>query len=452
MSVFYLFVTIILSLIPFLFIEGGRSDIYVIVSGCIVTVLSCIVLTQHKERPYSLYRMVSIFFLFFFSIAPILQYKNDIRMFGGGYLPDNAFLLTNIVLIAIIIQYSLFYTYFFRRRREHKRLESFLKIFSMGDSTRIESFSLLCLYILSIICLFLVLQSNHFNLQSLLVRGGDISSRVNMEQSFSLILSNYIRPIPLLVFFIYSFLRKNNDIHCWVFFLIGLLSTFPLGLARFAAATLYIPFFLLYIPFVKKRNVFPVLLVLGLLIVFPFLNNFRHFSSDTEIAIGLDFEMFTDGHFDSYQSLLRVLFNEIITYGEQLLGVLFFWIPRTVWPSKPVGSGSFMSEKLGLDFGNISCNYFAEGFINFGFLGVFLFVILLAYITATLDKLYWRYYLNANNRNNIFHIWYFLLFGFVFFILRGDMLSSTAYLTGFSLAFFSILALLKFSLKLKNNT
>lgn len=85
--------------------------------------------------------------------------------------------------------------------------------------------------------------------------------------------------------------------------------------------------------------------------------------------------MFKEGHFDSYQSILSVLNSEIITYGNQLLGVLLFWVPRSIWSNKPIGSGAFMAEITNLDFSNISMNYFAEGYINFGVFGMFLFLL-----------------------------------------------------------------------------
>lgn len=78
-------------------------------------------------------------------------------------------------------------------------------------------------------------------------------------------------------------------------------------------------------------------------------------------------------------------------------------------------------------------------------MGIFLFAILLAYATARTDKYYWK--IVANNKNNYFQVIYFVLIGMLFFILRGDLMSSFAYTVGFLLSI--ILVQFMMGLKLK---
>ncbi len=82
-----------------------------------------------------------------------------------------------------------------------------------------------------------------------------------------------------------------------------------------------------------------------------------------------------------------------------------------------------------MTFSNISCNYFAEGYINFGFVGICLFIIILSFVTARLDKMHWT--VSVHNKNNYFNVIYYVLIAMLFFMLRGDLMSSFAYIIGF---------------------
>jgi len=54
--------------------------------------------------------------------------------------------------------------------------------------------------------------------------------------------------------------------------------------------------------------------------------------------------MFVARDFDSYQNFAIVFFEDFITYERQLLGALLFWVPRSIWPNKPIGSGAFVDN------------------------------------------------------------------------------------------------------------
>ena len=133
--------------------------------------------------------------------------------------------------------------------------------------------------------------------------------------------------------------------------------------------------------------------------------------------------------------MMRVIKDDIVTYGNQLLGALFFWIPRSVWPSKPVGSGYFVAEQTELSFNNISMPFWGEGYINFGYLGVIIFAIALAIVIARIDSKFWN---KVVTQQNLEPIKYYLLLGLLIFILRGDMLSSTAYTCGIITSYYFI--------------
>jgi len=84
---------------------------------------------------------------------------------------------------------------------------------------------------------------------------------------------------------------------------------------------------------------------------------------------------------------------ESITYGRQLVGALLFFVPRSIWPNKPVGSGHFVAENMLMTrysfwFTNISMPFPGEGYINFGILGIILFAFILALVSKITDNWY----------------------------------------------------------------
>jgi oligosaccharide repeat unit polymerase len=399
----------------------------------IVNIFSC------ENEPYSLNKIFYLFALFFFGISPLLQFYNNTQIWYSRPLTEAEYFYTNILIIFILLFFRFFYDVFRKVKISStidKRIQNY-KEYCLNQNCLNQKGEILIILI-SLISFLIVFQSNHYNIIPMLIRGGDyvtaITENFQIEESPTkwLIVTNFIRPMPMICFLYYLMTNKKKIGVSVLLFIIALISSSPTGLARYNAAAMYIPVVLLLFPFVRKRNVFSMLLIVGFLFVFPFLNIFRNFSEESKLKFSLDLQMFTTGDFDSYQNFALIVSKNIITYGKQLLGVLFFWIPRSLWPGKPIGSGAFIAEKLNFIFSNVSANYFAEGFINFGFFGIFLFLILMAYVTARFDKIYWTKVETMNN--NFLTIIYMICLGMLFFILRGDLLSSFAYTVGFILS------------------
>ena len=189
-------------------------------------------------------------------------------------------------------------------------------------------------------------------------------------------------------------------------------------------------------PIFRKGNYFALLLCFGVLVVFPLLNLFRYYSDDVTFDVTSCFSQFTDMNFDAYSMMMRVIKDDIITYGNQLLGALLFWVPRSIWPSKPIGSGFYVAEQTNLSFNNISMPFWGEGYINFGYFGVALFAIALAVFIARIDSKFWN--ITVKQERNLDTILYYLLLGLLMFVLRGDMMSGTAYTCGIVCSYYFI--------------
>ena len=149
-----------------------------------------------------------------------------------------------------------------------------------------------------------------------------------------------------------------------------------------------------------------------------------------------DFTLYyTEGHFDAYSMLIQTLrYVKIhgIEWGRQLLGNVLFFIPRKFWENKPVGSGYTIMESLGRQFKNVSEPLLAEGYINFSIVGLLVFGFLLGMVSKMLDEFFWK---NAGNENNDTYTYLDIIYPFgmmfLFFIMRGDMLSSISYFTAY---------------------
>lgn len=406
--------------------ELNHFSISVFLSSLGIIVFCTSKIFTNVDKPYSLQKMFYLFSFFFYGIAPLVQFIAQTSLFGARLLREDEYLYLNILILIIFIIYEFFYSIFSFTTISGK---NFSKKFEIGKCTRRQCCLLI---ILSISSFFLIFYINGFNFIRLLLRGGILTVDDNIienSSSLNLIIMQVIRPIPFVCFYYYYLSQKKIKIIFYFLLVVAVLSVFPTGVPRYYAAAVYIPLLILLVRSFRKRNVFSLTTIASLLIVFPFLNNFRHYSSTSTINLKLDFGMFTDGHFDSYQNFALIYFEEIITYGRQLLGVVLFWLPRSIWPDKPVGSGFLLANKLRFTWENVSANYFAEGFINFGHLGILLFIIILAFVTAKCDNFYWSVLIKQ--KNNFLKIFYLVILGMLFFILRGDLLSSTAFTIGF---------------------
>jgi hypothetical protein len=77
-------------------------------------------------------------------------------------------------------------------------------------------------------------------------------------------------------------------------------------------------------------------------------------------------------------------------HGQTLLNALFVWIPRFLWPNKPVMGGNvFVAEHTGMTF-SASATFGSgpvfELFVNFGQIGIFFGFLVLGIIVCLIDR------------------------------------------------------------------
>ena len=258
--------------------------------------------------------------------------------------------------------------------------------------------------------------------------------------SSSQILNHSINAFVVLCF-AFSCLLNRKEKHSILLFVSTvcmLICCFPTGTARYNAATVYFAAIIfLFQKFIKGRR-FTYIFILGLIIVFPMLDAFRRNSFLDADIFGYAAEVFadysnyfTEGHYDAYAMLIRTVkyvSSHGFTWGYQLIGDIFFFVPRTVWASKPIGTGAMIMNDLNADFTNVSAPLPAEGYINFGILGLLLFAFVLGFVVKKFDNYYWSNYnyvlIGQYRALDVFYPYFISL---LFFMLRGDLMSSTAY-------------------------
>lgn len=366
---------------------------------------------------YGLTQIFYMFNLFFLGIAPLFQYLEHITIWGGDPFTNIDYIETNCLIITSLLLYQLVYNKTFRKKYTYSNIYT-PNLIPISNKNK----NLIILFIITLISSVYTILRFNGNISSLLFRVDGEGDGVN--NPFGLINSFIIRPLPAicLMFYIikriYTFKRKNISPIEFLWLILILLILSPIGVPRFVVAAFYIPIALMYLSCLRKKYNLMLFLSFALVFIFPILDIVRRDASGYALVNSLD--MFLQGHFDSYQMFMRTVSTQYITYGEQLLGVIFFFIPRSIWGTKPVGSGYLIAHENNYYFDNVSMCYLGEGYINFGYLGVWGFATLIAYFNARMDRTYW---LGGGKYRPTFSIIFLVSLGMEFIIMRGALLN-----------------------------
>jgi len=426
------------------------------ITNLLILIFSYFGMLIYPSRLYSLFKMVFIFMFIFFGVVPLMNEVNN-NIIWGKELEFDIFdkVKTNLIILIGI----LFFIF-----GGCLKVNSFDRIInSLPDIKRLNIF----FYFLFGLIAFIILNKWNFDINSLLfwsTRGeaGYFHTVFDIGRdgrSDFLIYSKVIRPMPivLLVIFIYFYKKnkkflnnkqklKNSILLCFLTILSVFLIS-PTAIARWQTATLYIPFLIIFTRVWEKPYIMQLSLIAGLFIVFPFLDKFRSFKSWSDFDFKLNYDWIKNSHFDSYQNFVRVIETDFITYGNQLKGALLFFIPRSLWIEKPIGSGSSLAIKMDYVFGGISMPFIAEGFVNFGLIGSLLFMMFLGIILGNLDRVAWK--LKRANKDCLFLYYYYFLFGLIFFTMRGDLINGITFISGMTVSFWILVLILGFAARIK---
>ena len=392
------------------------------------------------DAPVSLVQIHWMFYVTMFVIAPVSQYLYNYSPWGYAISSD-IYAQTNILIMLWGLLFGLL-TSLKKNAPLHEVLSEpsfFHKFPRIGTSS--EWIIFLIALAATLITVYLVGFSNLF-------LRADFTT--NLDKTSGLIFDKFIRPMPVfafaLLFIRYKQTRSLSPLLILTFVMV-LLADFPTAMARYNMACIYGGLALLvFSPLREKRGLFPVIFLLAFLVVLPAGNSYRFESIsffDFIESILAAFSNLSQGFcavdYDAYSMVARtwLYVRDIgISYGYQLLGVLLFFVPRSFWPSKPEGSGNLVAEAQGQAQLNISSPLPAEGLINFGIVGLVIFAVLLAILCRRADSWYQR-------SNSPFTVFCFFAYFLLFFVCRGDLLSSFAFAAGYFVVY-TVLAAIAF--------
>lgn len=377
-----------------------------------------------KGMPYSLKMLVNFYILIFLILANAIQYASPLKVtIITLNCPFSSwdYIHFQFVVFFIIIFFNYFYITTPRFNQD--------KLYNKDIQKKIQ-LSNKKLLITGILFTGIILIKFNFDMFELFLRGATdeykavngIETVVSYDSKTSLLIfSKFIRPIPwasLLLALIYD-VKNSTKI---ILFFCTIITVFPTGLARNAAAMFWIPIFLIL--FNKRINglQFVIVMILGIFLIFPLLDNFRYFTGLSNINFKFDLEYLNTMNFDGSQMMMATIKTDTITLGYQLLGVIFFFVPRSLWATKPEGSGHYLVHENNGGFSNLSMPYFSEGYINFGYIGVFVFIIFIAWFSKKMDTFFWKFQIEDYRRGI-----YYVLLAAMTFVMRGDLMSSFSY-------------------------
>lgn len=167
--------------------------------------------------------------------------------------------------------------------------------------------------------------------------------------------------------------------------------------------------------------------VFGMVYLFPIMDMFR--SSLTPNAKSQNpLEAMLSGDFDSWSQITNAVeFTESYghTWGSQLMGVLFFWVPRSMWPDKPIDTGSLLADFKLYDFRNLSAPLWGELLVNGGWVLLVVGMFLVGMFIRRMDKRT-EIALRASSVPGVLGS---ILPFYMLLLLRGSLLQSMAYLS-----------------------
>lgn len=418
-----------LVILPFVFVvsEADFSENFLLIFIHIAAGFISIKIILRKDSGM-LVQAAGVFFFIFFAIFPIHELTNKIIYWDGDDFSSEIRLLgTSTVFCFILFFWAALKIKFATKNRGLLIIHSLFKINCISNQKN----KLFLFYL--IIGIFLLLYLYQFQILALFVKGGEFGDGLVVDSKISYLLTEFfLRPLLFNMATIFFLFGSKNIFHKIFFIILMILSASPSGVSRFLVAALYMPIVLVTLMSrcnqgrtVLSENFYllPNLLLFGTFFLFPLLEIFRDFSFEKLRSFSF-FEFQEGGAFDAFQMFLRAMELGSVSYGYGFLGVLLFFIPRSIWPSKPITSGIEISQIANLRLDNVSMPIIGEFYLNFWYLGVMVGAPLLAMFFKRIDWYYLRY---KNSNLSLGHLVYFQLAGLVLYNMRGGLLSSFAY-------------------------
>ena len=396
-TLFYRKITISLVLLTFM----SLYEVYKLMRIMISPKIRLLELTYHS------------FVYLFLVIAPIVQIASGRFPLGGGFLYTESEVVSTILVIATgVVSYEL------GIKKGAK------KVVSEAGTVKLN------LMAINVIALFFMLLAAQ--------KFGGIANlgvdRSAMDSSVSLIMNSLLRA-PIYIALVLNLIQyknkkdKNervtglNQVTLGILLILNFIASNPYYTSRYWFGAIFISSFLVFLKW-KKTTTSTIVLsaMFGFLVLFPYADVSR---SDGEFLLSLEAVLnnLKVGDFDAFQQIMNTL-NYVkvhgYSFGRQLLGAFLFFVPRSVWPNKPLGTGYNIGLDLNYINKNISAPLWSEFYINFSLIGLIIMFFIYGYITAVMQN----EYMSTKGKTNFYQVFVPFYSFYQFFLLRGDLLSS----------------------------
>ena len=290
-----------------------------------------------------------------------------------------------------------------------------------------------------------------------------LKESIQISQPAGLIISRMLFVIPLgtTLYFLLRMRYSPKPVYIFMFIitlLILIIFKNPLTDKRNAFATVYL--ILIYFSF---QNIFKTnfrifsFLFTSLVFIFPTVAIITHRGSGSSISRRIaDYPAqfkyiinnFMTMHYDAFSNILvsiDYMYHHGIRYGMQLVAGLLFFIPRSIWNNKPMSGGleigNYLINNYQTGATNLAVPLVAEAIMNFGYLGIIFYPVILAIIVIFIQKLF--------HSKDILKQFIAVYFSFnMIFLARGDFTNGYAFFIG---AVVAIYLIPKFLNTLNNN-
>lgn len=128
--------------------------------------------------------------------------------------------------------------------------------------------------------------------------------------------------------------------------------------------------------------------ILGFLFLFPIADAFRR--DEVRVSqLGFADEYMNNPDYDSFWQVANAFsywIDGLVQPFQQFLGSILFWVPRALWPDKPIDTGILLAQYRGYTVENLSAPLWAELLVNGGILAVVVGCVLLGCLLGSLDR------------------------------------------------------------------
>ena len=385
-----------------------------------------------------LYASLLCFFYIFMILAPLLQMMNGTFPWIDFYDEDSiemAWWITAMALLFFEIGYLLFKELSLYKA-PRKSIET--------NSLELNTHGGLVLFLAAIACTAVALAFN--GIDNLFLPRNEVAlildDKFEGSSPIQAILKSFMRvpPTVILLIFIYdAYKRFLNKTPHWfntnTLFMLTLGLTVavvnnPISTARFWVGAIFFSTLLLLLCLRDRKSAFFwfAFNLSIVVVVFPLSDIYRKQLDFNPLVDKLEVdptrELIVSPDFDAFQQQMNttiVVDDHGFLYGKQFMSSILFFVPRLVWPDKAEPTGRYLAESLNYRFGNLSTPLMAEFYIDWGFPGVTLGMLLLG-------MMYHFLYFSAQRRTLLLTVFYCFMSAYQFYLLRGSLMTVTNYM------------------------